>query len=620
MNLLTGFASFRRFLPLACALLLLPVAADAQVLSVSSTSVSVQASAGTNAPSQSVRITNAANGSLKWSVVQGASWLRVSPTNGVNSGNLTLAFQTASLGQGQYDTSFRIESNGGSQSVSVRVTIGSGSSSGSGGSTPPSSSSTDITVSPASASPGGAVTVNFSVANPTGTDWIGLAPAGSSLNTYLDWKYASTCARSPGTAKASGSCSFTAPSTGGTYELRLFAADVFTLLDSASLTVSTSSAAAPQPPPAPASGYGPQSSIACPAGAVDIWPGVSIQTMVDSHGGSTTFCIRAGVHYLRSSITPKTGDTFVGEYGAVLEGSGWSTSDDTQAAFRGHNQDIDYVTIRNLVIRNMPQRGIHAFYYMSNNWTIEFTEIASSRNVGIVFPANSIIRNNYIHHNTYSGYMGPYAHNSVLEGNEIAYNGWEQKVTESANVTFRNNFVHHNVGAGIWFDSDNTGTLVEGNRVEDNGHVGIWYEISGDAVIRNNAVRRNADTGVFISTSKGVQVYNNTIEDNFRGITFFVNCPSVGGGQMGFDLVNNSASDNTIAVGTRSGALASLFSWASCTSTQAAAYLNGSKNLTFYRNRYYVPSTNAQYWYWGNFKYWWEWQAIPQDAGGGVNQ
>ena len=169
----------------------------------------------------------------------------------------------------------------------------------------------------------------------------------------------------------------------------------------------------------------------------------------------------------------------------------------------------------------------------------------------------------------------------MLEGNEIAYNGWEQKVMESANVTFRNNFVHHNAGAGIWFDSDNTGAVIEGNRIEDNGHVGIWYEISGDAVIRNNAVRRNADTGVFISTSKNVQIYNNTIADNFRGITYFVNCPSVGGGQMGFDLANNSAYDNTITVGSAGGSLASLFSYASCTSTQAAPYLNGAKNLTF---------------------------------------
>ena len=42
--------------------------------------------------------------------------------------------------------------------------------------------------------------------------------------------------------------------------------------------------------------------------------------------GTTTFCLRAGVHYLTSSIRPKTGNTFVGEYGAILDGSGWTTS------------------------------------------------------------------------------------------------------------------------------------------------------------------------------------------------------------------------------------------------------------------------------------------------------
>ena len=85
------------------------------------------------------------------------------------------------------------------------------------------------------------------------------------------------------------------------------------------------------------------------------------------------------MHSLTSSITPKRGDTFVGEYGAILDGTGWTTSDDTQAAFRAHNQDIDYVTIRNLVIRNMPQRGIHTYYWMSDHWTIEYNEIAYNK-------------------------------------------------------------------------------------------------------------------------------------------------------------------------------------------------------------------------------------------------
>ena len=229
-------------------------------------------------------------------------------------------------------------------------------------------------------------------------------------------------------------------------------------------------AAPTTPPPPTTSSYGPRSTITCPSGALDIWPGSLIPNIVNLHSAGTTYCLRAGVHAITGAITPKRGDTFVGEFGAILDGSGWTTSDDTQAAFRAHNQDIDYVTIRNLVIRNMPQRGIHAYYYMADHWTIEYNEIAHTRYTGLVFPGDSIIRNNYIHHNQFAGYMGPYAHNTVVEGNEIAYNGGQNKIAETRNVTFRNNFVHHNAGTGIWYDSNNTGAVVEGNRVEDNGH------------------------------------------------------------------------------------------------------------------------------------------------------
>ena len=83
------------------------------------------------------------------------------------------------------------------------------------------------------------------------------------------------------------------------------------------------SSATPAATPALHIGGWAQSTIACPAGAVDIWPGVSIQNVVDSYGGNTTFCLRAGTHSLRSSIRPRTGNTFVGEYGAILDGSGW---------------------------------------------------------------------------------------------------------------------------------------------------------------------------------------------------------------------------------------------------------------------------------------------------------
>ena len=49
------------------------------------------------------------------------------------------------------------------------------------------------------------------------------------------------------------------------------------------------------PAPAP-SVVGPQSTITCPAGAVDIFPGIDIQGIVNLYTGNTTFCLRAGIH------------------------------------------------------------------------------------------------------------------------------------------------------------------------------------------------------------------------------------------------------------------------------------------------------------------------------------
>jgi len=502
---------------------------------------------------------------------------------------VTVSFQSATLGVGSYSGSFTVNADAaGSQTVSVALTV----------TTPPPPAPTKLVAScPANvtvaSSDGSAMAVNYPAPTASG----GVAPLNVS------------------SSPASGSM-FPVGST--TVQASATSSDGQTASCSFSVAVTYTAPLPPPPPPPAPTAVGPQSTITCPAGAVDIWPGAGIQTIVNTYPGYTTFCFRAGINYLTSSITPKTGDVFVGEYGSILDGSRWTTSDDTQAAFRAHNQDIDYVTVRNMVIRNMPQRGIHAYYYMSDHWTVEYNEIASSKNLGIVFPGDSIVRNNYIHDNTYGGYMADYSHRATLEANEIANNGTQQKVSESDGVTFRNNYVHNNVGAGIWFDSDNTNTLIEGNRLEDNGSNSIWFEIGSGATIRNNTIRRSGDTAIFISTSKNADVYGNTLDSNFRGITYFLNCPSVGGGLISFDLANNSSHDNSITVGTQTYPLASAFNFSNCSTTQVAPYLNGQKNLTFTNNSYKVPSTNGQYWYWSDFKYWSQWQGLPQDASGTV--
>jgi parallel beta-helix repeat protein len=573
MNTLTNAMPSCHFLlyPLFFVAILMPSSVDAQAkLSVTPTSISVQTTQGTNAPSQTVRIANSGKGSMKWSVKDLTSlWLKVSPTSGTNTGTLTLTFATSGLAQSTYQSSFRVDSNGGAILVNVQVTI-----------LPPPVLSVTCPTNTTVASPDGLpVPVTYSVVTSGGVAPVNVTGSPESGSSFgVGTTAVNVIARSSDGQEKS--CGF-------------------------NVTVTYSPGSAP-------AGVGPQPAIACPTEAIDIWPGTSIPSTVSVYPEGTTFCLRAGVHNIDLSIAPKTGDTFIGEYGAVLDGSGWTTTNDLDAAFRAYNEDVDNVTIRNLFFRNL-RRAIHASGEMSSNWTIEYNEIGPNYS-GIVFLSGSVVRNNYIHDNSWGGYEGLSSHNSLIENNEIARNGWEQKIVLSTNVTFRNNFVHHNAGAGIWYDSDNTAALVEGNRVEDNGWIGIFYEISGDGIIRNNTIRRSADAGVFLSTSKNTQIYNNTLDNNFRGITYFVNCPAVGGGAIGWDLTNDASHDNIIIVGTQSGALATNFSFTSCTAQQLAAYQNGSKNLTFSHNSYDVPlPSTGQYWYWNGLKTWSEWQLRGQD-------
>ena len=249
---------------------------------------------------------------------------------------------------------------------------------------------------------------------------------------------------------------------------------------------------------------------------------------------------------------------------------------------------------------------------------------------GLEFAPNFTIRNNYIHHNVGNpsssnpaerggGYLGFGADNTTFDSNEIAYNGPEQKVGLSANVTFRNNFVHHNLGDGIWYDTNpNAGALIEGNRVEDNGRNGIFFEASIGATIRNNTVRRTARRrGVYLHVPECPDLQQHA-RSQFRRHRIF---PQLRLAVRGSDVKNNAAYDNTVVVGTQSYAYASGFSsLSSCTSTQLAPYLNGSKNLTFSRNAYRVPSLSGRYFLWGGWKYWHEWQALGQDVGGSMSQ
>ena len=88
------------------------------------------------------------------------------------------------------------------------------------------------------------------------------------------------------------------------------------------------------------------------SGGLNIKPGDSIQAAVNAHPEGTKFVIKAGVHR-RQSIRPKSGMSFVGEAGAVLDGE--NATAQAFAAYGARN-----VTVRGLRITNYAPPNLSA--------------------------------------------------------------------------------------------------------------------------------------------------------------------------------------------------------------------------------------------------------------------
>jgi parallel beta-helix repeat protein len=269
---------------------------------------------------------------------------------------------------------------------------------------------------------------------------------------------------------------------------------------------------------------------------VEVLPGMDLAALVERNPEGTTFILRAGRHP-RHSVRPKSGMTFIGEPGAVLDGEGV-----TPFAFHGDGRDV---TVRGLVIeRYVPgaqmgaiKAGGHTREDGTHDWVVEHCEVRYNDGGGIRIGHRMHILDNHIHHNSQIGIVGV-GDDIVVEGNEIAHNnfereydyGWEAggaKFVKTRRLVVRNNWSHHNWGPGLWTDIDNIDTLYEGNLVEDNADTGIFHEISYRATIRNNTILRNGfdrqgdwayGAGILVAHSPDVAVYANSVEDNHNGI------------------------------------------------------------------------------------------------------
>lgn len=443
--------------------------------------------------------------------------------------------------------------------------------------------------------------------------------------------------------------------------------------------------------------------VATPPTGTPIHPGESFQAKVDAAPAGTVFIVKVGTHRMQR-VTPKAGQSFIGEAGAILNGAkvltspqgsgpwyytgqtqsdagvsttrcatGYSRCDsphdvfidgvlqrhveslgavgpgsfffdfgadriyigtnpsgklvevsDTRHAFLG---SASGVTIRGLVIEkyaNRAQLGAIAGN-TTDGWVVEDNVIRLNHGVGIRIGHRMRLRNNKVLRNGQMG-VGGIGDDVLVEGNEIAYNntvgyraGWEAggtKFVRTHRLVVRGNFAHHNAGPGLWTDISNYHTLYENNRSEDNRGPGIFHEISFDAVIRNNRVRRNGvgdphpykEAGIRVSNSENVTVTGNIVEDNDNGIIGMQQVRIHGG--VDYKLKNLKVTGNTIRMS---------MGFTGIVRDDGDNGVFDSYGNQFSSNTYFVNTSKTNWWTWVNGSRGWSaWQRYGQDSKGKV--
>jgi parallel beta-helix repeat protein len=279
----------------------------------------------------------------------------------------------------------------------------------------------------------------------------------------------------------------------------------------------------------------------CASGGVPIGVGDVAQLVVDAHPAGTTYLIKAGTHLRNFSVRPRTGDTFCGEPGAVLDGGR-----SLKSAFSGGTSDVtlDSLTVRDYASGRQGaaiQPETHA-----SGWVVRNVSALHNGWAGLLGADGMRILGGHYNDNDQLGIGGNAATGILLDGldgdsntfdgPELARNhslhaacNWEAggMKWDVGQVTIRNAHVHDNDCRGLWADINARNALIEHNLVEDNFAEGIYYEISRDAVIRDNRVYGNGlrgagwywDGGITVASSSNVEVYGNRLSGNYNGIT-----------------------------------------------------------------------------------------------------
>lgn len=232
----------------------------------------------------------------------------------------------------------------------------------------------------------------------------------------------------------------------------------------------------------------------------------SLQSAIDSHDSSTTFCLGTGTFNISSTIKPKSGDVFIGT-GATRDSATITTS----------SAQIIFAAASNNIFRRVAVAGAVNACPGSN---------CGATGDGINGGSNLTLDDVHLYNNGRSGISGS-GDGLLVTNSEVDHNGAQTGDGVSSGIksvhtlTVTNSYIHDNRNSGIWCDISCGSYNVTGNTVTHQSGSGIFMEISqGQAVLANNVVKNNNTSlghvrgGILVTSSMNVQIYGNRLSGN----------------------------------------------------------------------------------------------------------
>jgi parallel beta-helix repeat protein len=288
---------------------------------------------------------------------------------------------------------------------------------------------------------------------------------------------------------------------------------------------------------------------------VAVEPGDDLAALAREHPPGTVFWLRAGV-YRMQSVEPRRGQVFVGESGAVLDGSTvlngfvptgdlWAVGGQTQGPGRSGGECVPGAPAcgfpEMLYLDGAPLFQVAAKRHVrSGTWYFDYEDDTIYLGDD---PAGHVVETSWVPHAfagtepdveirnlvvrkyasppTFGAVRANGASGWVVADSEVAYNAGVG-IQLDAGGRALGNFAHHNGEKGI--SARGRGAVIRGNEIAWNNNGGFdsqWaaggakFVLCEDLVVVDNHVHDNAGPGLWADIDcAGIRIEDNVVEDN----------------------------------------------------------------------------------------------------------